>query len=443
MTRRRQFRLRALGTALFTLAALAIFAVYYTRVANEELVPLDSRYEAHVVLPTAVSLASNADVREAGLKVGRVKGTRVRGRNAVVLIALDDEHAPLHRDAEVRVREKTPAGEAYLEVYRGSGSTPEVPSGGILRINQAREYVSIDDVLSTFDADTRRSLRGLLTRVRRGFDGRGDDLNRLFEANAALVDEGGPVVRTLAEERRSVASFIDDFGRVMRALGDRRDDIRLLARRGRVAAEALASREEQFAATLGEFPGMIRQTRETTGRIAALSRNATPVIRDLGIGFEELAPAVRALRPASAAGRRVMRELNGFTREAEPLLRELGTFSTSTTRFIPQLDAFLKQYRPFGAYTKPFAAELGAHFGTLGNGWEKFGVGYAPRLQPVISESSYTQATPQQTEAYDALLELGALDTFRFRSRNAYPAPGTIENPQPFEGDFPRIQADE
>jgi phospholipid/cholesterol/gamma-HCH transport system substrate-binding protein len=314
----------------------------------------------------------------------------------------------------------------------------------VLPLGQTREAVTIDHVLSTFDRRTRRDLRRLLRGLGRGLDHRGEDLNRFFEASAALAEEGGPVARVLREERAQVGTLIDDFGRVMAALGDREQDIRLLARQGKLAAEAVASRDRQLGETLEELPATVRQVRGTATRLASFSHLATPVLGDMRIAFEDLAPAVRVLRPAAAAGRRTVRELGGFARQAIPLLVNLRRFSNRGAKSVPPLDRFLGEYGPFARYAAPYHREFAAFFSnTRSSVGTLVDPGRVARIHFVISESTYAASQGEERRAYDALLSTGLLSTTRSVGKNPYPAPGTLGDPRPFEGNYTRVEADD
>src|SRR3954451_7001928 len=92
-------------------------------------VPLRAeKYELRVSFSDATSLAEAADVRIAGVRVGKVRKKDLdRGANRTrVKLAIDRQFAPLPRDTRAILREKTLLGETFVEL------TPGHPSTGVL-----------------------------------------------------------------------------------------------------------------------------------------------------------------------------------------------------------------------------------------------------------------------------------------------------------------------
>jgi phospholipid/cholesterol/gamma-HCH transport system substrate-binding protein len=440
MSKPRSYRASASRLSIYAAVCLAIVA-YFVNLSGEDL-SLGDAYEVQAVVPDALGLAPNADVRQAGVVVGKVKETEARAGNTVVLLQLDSKGAPVYRDAQVLMRTKTVVGEPYVELDPGSPKSGQLPSGGLL--GKAREAVEIDEVLSTFDRSTRRRLSRLLGDLGQGLDGKGEELNLLLESSEAFVEEGGPVARVLRGERDDVATLVDDFGRVMSALGDRKDDIQLLARRLTVASESLASRDQRVGETLDELPGAIDQVRTTTSNLASFSELATPVLADLRLAFNDLRPAVRDLRPAAGLGRKTVRALGRFAPRAGPLLDELEGFAGAAAGSVGPLDNFLGEYGPFAQYLAPYAPELGSFFAHFRSATDSVrGPGHVARLQVGVSSSSVGAFTPEMKSAFEALLDIGALTEVYDKGENAYPRPGQLGKPLPFEGDYPRVRADD
>ena len=95
--------------------------------------PQGYRFEAS--FPNAQELATQADVRIAGVSVGKVvaKSLDPQGNRTIATIQLDNKYAPIHVDARAILREKTIIGETYVEMTPGSPSAPALPDGGTAR----------------------------------------------------------------------------------------------------------------------------------------------------------------------------------------------------------------------------------------------------------------------------------------------------------------------
>ena len=94
--------------------------------------PQGYRFEAS--FPNAQQLATQADVRIAGVSVGKVvaKSLDPQGNRTIATIQIDNKFAPIHGDARAILREKTILGETYVEIAPGSQDAPALPDGAML-----------------------------------------------------------------------------------------------------------------------------------------------------------------------------------------------------------------------------------------------------------------------------------------------------------------------
>lgn len=433
--------LRAGGVVAFTSVCGVLFFVLYGLAGGK--VGFDKPYRVQAVVPTAVALVEHADVRSAGVKIGEVEGIARRGGNAVLMLSLDEGHAPVYRDATVRVRTKTLVGENYVDLLRGSPATGDVRDGGVLPIDNALDAVQLDEILSVFDAPTRRRLRAGLSGLGSGLGGSGSELNASFEATAAVVSEGGTVAEVLGQERQAVAGLLDDGARVMQALADRGAALRVLARRGRATARAVSGRARALRATLRELPATLTQTRSATRRLGALSLVAAPVLDDLAGALDELVPVTRRLPAAARRARDAVTQLGPFSRASPPMLSALARFAPPAVGALPRVNAALRQLRPILAYLEPYDSELGAFFANLRSGTNtRDATGNMFRVFAIISRSAYASFTPEMRAAFEAMRDLGLSAVANPQGTNAYPAPGRIGDPGPAAKDYPRVPAD-
>src|SRR5829696_7789273 len=82
-------------------------------------VPLKPKgYRVQVAFPEAVQLAVEADVRSAGVPIGKVR-SKVRdpkSNRTLATIEIDRRYAPVRADAKARLRQKTLLGETFVEM---------------------------------------------------------------------------------------------------------------------------------------------------------------------------------------------------------------------------------------------------------------------------------------------------------------------------------------
>src|SRR3954463_14805360 len=81
-------------------------------------IPLKPKgYRVKVAFPEATQLGLYADVRTAGVTVGKVRTKELdpHGNRTIATIELDRRFAPLHANARAILRQKTLLGETYIE----------------------------------------------------------------------------------------------------------------------------------------------------------------------------------------------------------------------------------------------------------------------------------------------------------------------------------------
>jgi phospholipid/cholesterol/gamma-HCH transport system substrate-binding protein len=429
------------GVGLFVAFSMLLFVVLFKGAGGS--LGLSDPYRVKVVMPDGFQLVDNADVRRAGVKIGRVAGITNRGAQAVVEVEIDDDHAPIYRDATTLLRTKTLVGENYIELNSGSPRAGRLPVGGVVPVEQAGEAVQLDEILSSLDPRTRDSIKRNLDGLGSGVAGRQRELNRLFAAARPTLGDGGTVMGIVRAQREGFARLVQDTGRVTQALGRRTQDLQTLARSAKSTAETVAARDAALARTFESLPGALRQARGSVGRLRDFSGTATPVVADLQRGFTGLRPVVAQLPQAAAATRATMEQLRPFLKVADPMFAKLAPFSRTLTPTIPALDAFLRQVQPVMGYLKPYDREVGQFFANNQAMIQyRDAHGAAIRIFNHVDQQS-VNLSPEAQAAVQRLNDAGALvlGDFPRKRNNSYPKPGTVNTPEVFDGNYPRVQA--
>ena len=89
-------------------------------------------YRFHASFDQAATLTPNADVRIAGVSVGKVIKVTPEGLRTDAQIQLQRRYAPLPRNARAILRSKTLLGETFVELTPGSKTAPKLKEGGTL-----------------------------------------------------------------------------------------------------------------------------------------------------------------------------------------------------------------------------------------------------------------------------------------------------------------------
>src|SRR3954453_18640310 len=93
-------------------------------------IPLKAKgYRFQVAFPEAAQLGLEADVRVAGVSVGKVvaKDLDPRGNRTIATIEVKRRFAPIRSDARAILRQKTLLGETYVELTPGTRRAAPVP----------------------------------------------------------------------------------------------------------------------------------------------------------------------------------------------------------------------------------------------------------------------------------------------------------------------------
>src|SRR2546423_14586298 len=99
--------------------------------------------ELRVNFPEATTLAEQADVRIAGVAVGKVqKKQLLKGANSTnVTLQIDPKFAPVPRDTKAILRQKTLLGETYVELTPGNRRLGTLKDGSTLSNRQVEPTV--------------------------------------------------------------------------------------------------------------------------------------------------------------------------------------------------------------------------------------------------------------------------------------------------------------
>jgi phospholipid/cholesterol/gamma-HCH transport system substrate-binding protein len=430
---------RGIGLLAFVAFGIGVALFLLGRVGTT-ILPGASQYGFEADVHSSIALANAADVREAGVRIGRVTGIKQAGTITALNLSIDSKYGPVYHNATVLIRAKSVAGENYVELNPGDPSSGSVRSGGVLALSHSLEPTQDDDVFSIFNAPERANLRKALAGLGGGLAGQGgNNLNQTVAAMDAAVAQGRDFSRVLADERLQVAQLVDSFGAVTAALGNRAADIQTLTRDALTTATAVATRNAQLRATIASLPGFLRQGRQTAQRLGSFSVNATPVMSNLRLAAQALVPAVRDLRPASLEATTTLAALARFAQVAQPTFAELKPFADATRSFVPSYSGFVQQLNPLVAYLAPYWQELSTWFANDGAAVApQDSISHLARVQLPISRSNYPTIISGPTAAILKKLS-GGLDT---RGTDAYPPAGTSGTPEPQPAAIPPLSPD-
>ena len=336
------------GLGFVTTGAIAlVISVLVIYFAFTKSVPFRSHYEVDAVVKTANQLKKGSEVRIAGVAVGKV--TKVEtvgdGRQAArVTMRILDKGRPIHKDATLKIRPRILLeGNFFVDLSPGTPAAPEMAKGDTLPIQNTAGPVQFDQILGTFQSDTRTDLKLLLRELRKGLDdGGAQAINRTYD-NTGPAYRGSAIVNeaTLGQNPRDLSGYLAGAARVAEGLGRNRAQLKSLVTDLRVTAGAFAARDRDLSAAIEELPRTLR-----TGRpaLAALN-NALPSLRrftaDLRPGVRSSGPAFDAQIPFLRQLRLLMRrsELRGLVSDLRPTVPALARLNAATVPLLKQVRA--------------------------------------------------------------------------------------------------------
>lgn len=309
---------------------------------------------------SASPLLTGSDVKVDGVRVGAVSDIRVSEKNtALVSMKLEPEAFPLHRDASASIRAVSLLGERYLDLERGTPSSPGLPSGAKLGLDRTRQNTDLDQVLNTVDQPTGEALAQLVVALGEGMDGNGRNVADAIAALAPAMKDTGRFTALVREQNTLLNSLVDRLEPVASALGANRGKaLDGLVGSARTLTAATARRHRELESTLSQLPATLTEARSVLGDLAGAARETTPTLRSLRPVTDDLQTISRELRRFSDA-------LDPALAGAEPVLDRAKELLDQARPVADQLRKAGPQLRSVAGSARPVVTDLAANFGDV------------------------------------------------------------------------------
>ena len=386
-------------------------------------VPLGPKgYRLQVDFEEATQLAQQADVRISGVPVGHVVAiTEAPDKGIRAEIELDERYAPLPRDAQATLRQKTLLGETFVELTPGTRDGPKVPEGGTLPAGNVRPTVELDEVTRSLDAKTRASLQVVVRELARGTRHRGpaisDAMGELRPSATAYNDTLG----VLSAQREAITRLLRDGGTVLGALGERRVETQRLVHGLEDVVDVTARRERDVVRTIEALPPFLSELRATIGvadretaRIADVVsslRQAAPLVppalRDVVAALPQVRGLLRDADPAIRAARPGVPALTGVLRAAPPLMDALHHTARDLAPAVDYLHAYRREIMA------PFMNVAAATQDTFQSPGAEQPLHYLRVLIPLTGEGAVDKPRRLPTNRHNAYFRPRALDRLK------------------------------
>jgi phospholipid/cholesterol/gamma-HCH transport system substrate-binding protein len=354
---------RLLAMGAFALSCVGLLLFLWLSFGGT--IPLKPKgYRVHVLVPEATSLANEADVRISGVTVGKVKSKKVNVTAGAtdVTLELDHRYAPIPKDTNAILRQKTLLGETYVELSPGDKSSGSITDDGRIARTQVAPTVELDEIFRGFDQKTRTAFQDWMVSQGRAFKDHGQDLNDALGNLAPFAEDTSTLLQILNEDRTDVRRLIRNTGGVFTALTERRGQLRDLISNSNRVFETTAARNRALQDTFRILPTFLQESRRTLVRVTAFADNANPLVT-------QLRPAARELSPTLVSLGTLAPELRDLFRDLDPLITVSRTGLPATSQFLDELrplldatDPFLRNLNPILQWVGLYKHEITAFF---------------------------------------------------------------------------------
>jgi phospholipid/cholesterol/gamma-HCH transport system substrate-binding protein len=340
----------ALRAGVLTLVVIVVAAYFGFSKSN----PFANPYELRAVVRDAQNLKTGAPVRMAGVEVGKVTKVEATGADepaSKVTMELRDDALPLHADAQLQIRPRILLeGNFFVDLEPGTSSEAELEDGATVPITQTSTSVTLPEVLSVLDSDTRTDLQTLLREYSTALDkGGARALNRAIRSfepayrlsaltNDALLGE---------QPTKDLQRVLRSQARVAAALADNPGTLEELVTGLNTTAGAIARQDSALEAAVPALRDTLREGYPALGELddalptlRAFSREALPGVRSSVPTLDAAIPwIVQArglvgedeLKGLSADLRQAVPSLVTLNRRLIPALRQLRALSSCTS----------------------------------------------------------------------------------------------------------------
>lgn len=307
------------------------------------------------------------DVKIAGVTVGGIDSVEHRGDKARVVVHLDQDAAPLHEGAQVKMRigAKSLAGESYIDIVDGHGKP--MPRGSKIVPQAVERGVQLRDVVNSLDPKTRDALSGVIRTAGKGTAGTKEDVNGAMTGLGQLGRQGYTAVDAISAQSQDLKVLAQQTTTVLDALDTGKGQIGSLVRNAQQLTSATSGQRESVAATVRKLPGTLSSTQQATGRLQELSTSVAPVAADLKEAAPFLNTSLEQLPQTTKDLRGLLPDLTGTLNRAPGTLDRIPTTAQDVSSLVPQARTAMTNLNPMLSYLRPYGPELGAFFANFGS----------------------------------------------------------------------------
>jgi phospholipid/cholesterol/gamma-HCH transport system substrate-binding protein len=311
-------------------------------------------YEFRASFTDASQLADQADVRIAGVSVGKVIGKTLdpQGNRTIATIQMANKFAPIHQDAEAILRQKTILGETYVQLTPGNPHSPMLKDGALLARSNVTSAVQLDQIFNALDPKTRAAFRQWQQQLAVAVKGNDQNLSNVIGNLPTFAADTTDLLQVLDIQHTAVVRLVQNGGTVFAALNKSPAALRNLITSAETTFRTTAANNNAIAATFHVFPTFLDETKKTMTRLKNFSLDTDPLVK-------KLEPVALNLKPTLTDVRRLSPSLESF-------FTNLGPLITASKTGLPAIRDVLNGTTPLLASVGPFLSQLNPILSWLG-----------------------------------------------------------------------------
>ena len=338
---------RVITMVLFALSCVGLLLFLWLSFGGT--IPLGAQgYRINVSFPSAQDLATQADVRIAGVSVGKVVSTKLdpKGNRTMATLQLEHQYSPIRKDTRAILRTKTILGETYVQLIPGQPNAPPIADGGSLPRSQVLPSVQLADIFNALDPTTRHAFQTWQQELARAVNGNDQNLNDVLGNLPTFAADATDILQVLDVQHAATVRLVQNGGTVFGALGADQTALRHLITSAETTFATTAANNNKLAQTFHVFPTFLNETKATMAKLQGFSVNTDPLIKQLDPVAQQLAPTLHSVQLLSPPLRHLFTNLGPLitvSRTGLPAVREI---LTGATPMLGSLGTFLEQLNP-------------------------------------------------------------------------------------------------
>jgi ABC-type transporter Mla subunit MlaD len=349
----------------FAAIVIAVF-MFYIGYEAPQSVPLRSYYNLHAVFANADNLEDHYEVRIGGVRAGQVLNPRVVNHHAEVDLQLSSQFKPLLSDSRILIRLRSAVGVRYVDIVPGTQGT-RLPEGATIPISNTSAPVDLDQVLRTFDPQTRLATSRFLSELGAGVNGQGQNINDMLGRIPGFLANVGSVSAAINARPSAMQNFISASQGAAAAVDPVSQDLANGFRPEMQALEPFVQQASAVQSTLDQAPSTLSTLQsdlpavtQLVAQVNGLAQAAIPTLSNAPGALDATTSLLNHAQPG-------LRGLGGTLQLAHNAVPPTLSFLTAVDPALPDINRAMNNGRPIVQQVAPRACGLSDAF----TGWSQ------------------------------------------------------------------------